>query len=480
MGERGTARRVFCSHRSVDKPAVLALAEELRARGIDAWVDQQEIGGRDDLVAAIDRGLEQCDVGLIFVSATTGQSKWVRAEVSYLVYARIEEGKPLIPVQIGEDPWVPPLLRPLARVPIEDVDRLVEAIENRGTPPPLGKRRPETRVHRFEISVDHEGGELELRARLDDHEIAALDSVPVPQTLVAAVEAFSRGDFLRGLRRGPDDAVAATVEQRISDLGRDLWRLLLPDPVGETLVELLEGSAAQVGAEVELRLVSDDPWVLGLPVDALRAPGGALLARSPSLSTLRLPRSVPEAGSRDPLAGPLKVLVAVAAPDETRTENPVLDLERELQNILDAVEDEQLRQEAEVQILEVGHEDPISAALRRDQHHVLHLSCHGGPGVLELETEEGDPHPVAAEELASALRAAGRPLPLVFLSACHGARPAGEAASVAETLLRAGVPAVVATLGPIGDFYATELSREFYSALASDERPRASLSLIHI
>jgi hypothetical protein len=49
--------RVFISHSSVDKPAVLPLADALRARGIDAWLDQYQIAPFADIVARINAGL---------------------------------------------------------------------------------------------------------------------------------------------------------------------------------------------------------------------------------------------------------------------------------------------------------------------------------------------------------------------------------------------------------------------------------------
>ena len=42
--------KVFCSHSSADKPRVRAIAEQLAAAGIDAWVDQWEIAPGDDIV----------------------------------------------------------------------------------------------------------------------------------------------------------------------------------------------------------------------------------------------------------------------------------------------------------------------------------------------------------------------------------------------------------------------------------------------
>ncbi len=60
--------KVFCSHRSVDKPRVSEIARKLREAGIDAWHDQWEINPGDDFVAAINTALASYDVGLIFFS----------------------------------------------------------------------------------------------------------------------------------------------------------------------------------------------------------------------------------------------------------------------------------------------------------------------------------------------------------------------------------------------------------------------------
>jgi len=110
--------------------------------------------------------------------------------------------------------------------------------------------------------------------------------------------------------------------------------------------------------------------------------------------TLRRPVGIATT-PQSPLAGPIKVLIAVGAPDEGHTGSAVLDHERELQNILDAVEVAQRHKNVEVRILEVGHPKVIAAAIERDAYHVLHLSCHDGPGQLELEDEDGKAVPSA-------------------------------------------------------------------------------------
>jgi hypothetical protein len=107
--------------------------------------------------------------------------------------------------------------------------------------------------------------------------------------------------------------------------------------------------------------------------------------------------------------GALKILVAVGAPDEGQAPNRVLDLEGEMRAVLDAVERASRLGNAQVRLLEVGHSDEIRRALTEDAFDVLHLSWHGSPSTLELETGDGAPCPVGAAVLARRLLETGRP-----------------------------------------------------------------------
>ena len=203
---------------------------------------------------------------------------------------------------------------------------------------------------------------------------------------------------------------------------------IFPGPVGEAVAQLLD--SCRVGTTGEL-IFEAPPALLPLPFEAARLPDGRLPALEPGVCVLRRlrpdrPITVPP---WEPQAGPLKILVAVGAPDEGQTPNQVLDLEAELQAILDAVERANQLGIAQVRVLEVGHPAEIQRALTGDAFHVLHLSAHGSPGAIELETEDGAALPVSAAELAQRLRDSGRPLPLVFLSATVGSAVAIRRAS---------------------------------------------------
>ena len=72
-------------------------------------------------------------------------------------------------------------------------------------------------------------------------------------------------------------------------------------------------------------------------------------------------RRRPAGCRRAGLAGPLKVLAAVAAPEETKTANPPLDAEAEMAAVLDAVAG--ITAAGQVRILEVASLPAIRAAL---------------------------------------------------------------------------------------------------------------------
>jgi hypothetical protein len=280
--------RVFVSHSSKDKPAVEALAAALRERGIDAWLDKWMIGPGDDLVARINQGLEEASAGLIVFSAHSSDSRWVGAEVSYLTYARIAEGKVIIPVAIGDDAYVPPLLRPLARRGIDEVDAIADALlHRRGGPPPV-ESRSDGRRETVLISLRREGASgVRVRVTLGGQEYGSAVHPELPRAVAAAREEFLQG-FRLGLIRSPAEAARASLEAQMVELGRALGELCLPDDSGLAISNLVDG--VRVGTVVEVALEADDAELLGLPFEALRMPDGRILATHPHVVMSRRPR----------------------------------------------------------------------------------------------------------------------------------------------------------------------------------------------
>ena len=253
------------------------------------------------------------------------------------------------------------------------------------------------------------------------------------------------------------------AEGRLAVVGHALCGALLSEATTRHLVELMDRSP--LGTVIDIVVCLDDDSA-GLPVELVRWPDGRVAATMPGVRFTRRLAGVADRVATVPSAGPLKILVAVAAPEETATESVPLDGEAEMQAILDAITDLDTEGQAQVRILEVASLDQISTALAGDQYHVLHLSAHGSPTGVELETEDGQPIAVAAVELVGALRAGKHALPVVVLSSCAGG--AAGVDGLAATLIRRGADRVVAMQTSVTDSYATALARGFYRALASD------------
>ena len=71
---------VFLSHSSVDKPRVARLAERLTAAGLRVWFDRPNIDSGEDIVTAIEQGLERSRVLVLCMTKAAFESEWVRLE----------------------------------------------------------------------------------------------------------------------------------------------------------------------------------------------------------------------------------------------------------------------------------------------------------------------------------------------------------------------------------------------------------------
>jgi hypothetical protein len=125
----------------------------------------------------------------------------------------------------------------------------------------------------------------------------------------------------------------------------------------------------------------------------------------------------------------------------------------------------------------------LQRRLRRDEYHVFHFIGHGDfdhdaqDGVLYLEDEAGHSQPVPGQALGTLLRD-HRSLRLATLNACEGARAsAGDPFSgVAQSLVRQGIPAVIAMQFELSDEAATAFAHEFYAAVADSYPVDAALT----
>ena len=175
-----------------------------------------------------------------------------------------------------------------------------------------------------------------------------------------------------------------------------LGESFLPGPVSAELGAVL---AAAERAYQPVRIgLAVPPDLAGLPWEALPGPDGrGPLALHPLVSLYRKADAAPARR----LPGPLRIVVAIAAPDTGG--GAVLDYERELRNVLAAVR--AARQDAaDVRVVPFATPAAIRAELDQAPAHVLHISGHGSPGMLYLENDDGSARPVSAEEFAGRWR----------------------------------------------------------------------------
>ncbi len=115
----------------------------------------------------------------------------------------------------------------------------------------------------------------------------------------------------------------------------------------------------------------------------------------------------------------------------------------------------------------------LQRAMRRGPWHIFHFIGHGGfdratdEGLIALADDAGRSHLLRATDLGRLLDD-HYPLRLVLLNSCEGARGGERDAfsGTAATLVRRGIPAVLAMQYEITDEAAVEFSRSFYEAVA--------------
>jgi tetratricopeptide (TPR) repeat protein len=276
--------------------------------------------------------------------------------------------------------------------------------------------------------------------------------------------ALKVGRFRTRTRRVEAAPVAAA-----KDVGSRLYNAVFADEVRECLRRSLD-HAREENAQLRIRLrLSDCPELANLPWEMLYDQGDdwfiALSNMTPVVRYIQLP---------DPLRAlhvtlPLKILVIRSEP----ADYPELDLETEWAHVADALSE--LTRAGAIAFTELASPTmgDLRRALVRDSFHVLHFMGHGGfdeqnGGVLLFTDRTGHSAPVTAGDLGVLLHD-HTSMRLAVLNACEGARtdPADPFAGVAETLVRRGIPAVVAMQFEFSDDAAIEFAPALYGALAA-------------
>jgi hypothetical protein len=326
----------------------------------------------------------------------------------------------------------------------------------------------------FDLLIERVG--RRCRARVLNSPVGSTSSIEFPPPLTRqALESFLyRVGRPRQAVRRIDDSVTLEVKK----LGGRLYRSIFKEQLRDCLVRS-EQQARGRRKGLRIRLHLDSAALADLPWEYLYNEANddflSLKRTTPLVRFIEI--DYPPTPLETTL--PLRILVVIVSPSEY----VALNVEDEWRKLNDALHQQIQSQAMELQRLSTPSVDQISIStydqlhrtLSRGEYHVLHFIGHGGfressdEGILLFENEEGETHPVSGNLLGMLLQ--DHPsLRLVVLNACEGARGSTRDpfSGTAQSLIRKGIPAVVAMQFEITDKAAIRFSRIFYEHVAAN------------
>src|SRR6266704_3489674 len=313
---------------------------------------------------------------------------------------------------------------------------------------------------------------LEVADQRPNYFTLTCNSVQYPLTLnPEANVTFS--DWLRRLRpvlAGHNDPSGELpTEGLLHDVGIWLWQALLPDSAPtqqrDSLAQALRSGRTPL-------LLTLPETLAGLPWELLCDPSrpaeqGFLARRRPLIRFIASDTSVPT------IQPPLRVLLLISSPPVLGEDSRV-DVESER-----AAVEQATREMREAGLLHLLVEDIVAPKrvqqlLMRFKPHIVHYIGHGGyyektGGVLLWEDERGDILPISDVRLADILRP--RNVSAVILHACETGRSNArtDVHGVSGTLVKEGIPAVLAQQANFTYESSQRASEAWYTALTAGQ-----------
>jgi len=319
----------------------------------------------------------------------------------------------------------------------------------------------------FELKIEREGDHYAARVlRSPVGEAASTFTLPFSEDRLALLVLK-----LGGLRSGTR-AIRSEEIEAARELGGKLFEAVFGGEVRACLRSSLDEAQRQEGTGLRLKLrLQETPELADLPWEYLYDSSlDRFIAQSNQTPIVRYVE-MPERIKPLTIQLPLQVLVMVSSPDDPNY--APLDVGRESAMLRQALDPLSRTGRVRVEWLERATLAALQRRLQGGPYHIFHFIGHGGfdkkteEGVLVLEDEQrrgwlADGHRIGA------LLHDHRSLRLAVLNSCEGARNSktDPFAGVATTLIRQGIPAIVAMQFEITDDAAITFAGEFYAALA--------------
>lgn len=264
----------------------------------------------------------------------------------------------------------------------------------------------------------------------------------------------------------------------LGTLGQQLYTKLFQGNLHDSWT-CAQGIAQHRREVLQLRLGLKGSRLPRLPWEVLHAGDRPLAAGTDVVFSRYLPGTNLLVPTRKIATGErLKILMVIAAPsdrDSLQLKREVLHLQQELENRPAHLEGKPSAPEIQLTILEQPDRQQLTQALEQGHYQVLHYAGHSNFGArggeLYLVSDRtGLTEPLSGDDLAGLLVNNG--IQMAVFNSCQGAggrvSKAGDDTSernLAETLVKRGIPAVLAMADRIPDEVALTLTRLFYRNL---------------
>jgi DivIVA domain-containing protein len=280
-------------------------------------------------------------------------------------------------------------------------------------------------------------------------------------------------------RRGSTRGLASPEALAVREFGGRLFEAIFKDEIRVAFANSLQ-QAETKGAGLRLRLrVSDAPELANLPWEYLYDRSAASFVALSEWTPLVRYLDLPGIGRPTHVDLPMRILVLVSSP----TDFQALDAADETEKLRTALTGLESDGRVTIDLVSGGTFSALQRHLRHGAYHVFHYIGHGGfdprtdDGVIILEDENGRGRPVSGSDVGVLLHD-HRTLRMVVLNTCEGARGglADPYAGTAQSLVRQGIPAVIAMQFEITDQAAITFSRTFYESVADGYPLDASMA----